>query len=582
MSLSPKIFLILVLFTFFSILVFPGYEVFISDQEIYLPLAYHHVDKDLFSQDLILKFDVLQYSLFDELIAFLLGFTSNISIILFFVYMLTRFIYFYALFKLALYFTKDEKFSILSLLLFVPTISVYGTQIFDTLLIPRVIGFSLGLLSLAYFFERRYFTSTILLSLHYLIHPLTSFFFMAFFYANLLFNFEKKKFFNKELLLPGLIPIITFFFTAIMNGPGLGFFNIIDDSWNSIILFRWSSFFVSGWDYKLFLVLFTSIIVFLIGLDSYRDRVKKIPLVVLLLLPLFMFMISFFAADLLKLHFIAQLQIYRSLFFIKIFGALLFFRMAYLHIKRNSRDIFYNFFMLGTVFSYFVNEDFIYPFFYTFLYLWINRRYKARLTRMIPIFKHESVSIILFIPIFFLFFIVVRNFPSFSLFLLLVVFSAATTFTALAYFKKNFPFTTLHVSIFFLVIIIISIPSFSIYSSYYKDKELVASCEWIKENTAKDSVFITFPDKLSRPIRLLCHRSVFASGREGSSSLFDRSFAFEWKKRMEIHSAVYANISSIKSLTSDYRIDYVFSKGPLMLDYPLVYNNSIYHIYNLK
>ena len=577
---SVKNFLIIFIFTLFSVLVFPGYDIFISDQEIYLPLVYNNLDNELFSQDIILKFDVLGYSLFDEIIAFFLIFTSNVSLILFLVYFVSKFFFFYAIYRLAFYFTKDKNFSLLSLLIFVPTISVYGTQLFDTLLIPRVMGIPLGLLSLVYFLEKKYYVSSVLLSLHYLIHPMTAIYFLGFFYLNLLFDFENKKIFNKKLFIPGLFPVILFFVTSLFGGPGLGFFTLIDSAWEKIILLRWSSFFISGWHYNLFIVLVTGIILYLIGLEAYKNKTKKIHLIVLLLFSLLLAVASLFLSDILKLHFIAQLQIYRGLFFIKILGGILFFRMAYLYINRKPKDYVYIFFMLGTLFALFINEDLIYPFFYLFLCLWIKRKYVPKFDAFI--FKKDIIFLLLFIPILFLFFLIVKNLPNFSVIHLIIVLILSTLFTFITSFRERFPFNSSHVCAIFIVSILIFIPSFSFYSNYYRDIELVFACNWINENTEKDSVFITFPDKLSRPIRLLCHRSIFVSGREGSSSLFNRDFAFEWKKRMDLHLTIKANPSFTGEVIENYKIDYLFSDKEINFDYPLVYNNSLYYVYELK
>ena len=189
---------------------------------------------------------------------------------------------------------------------------------------------------------------------------------------------------------------------------------------------------------------------------------------------------------------------------------------------------------------------------------------------------------LLFIPILFLFFLIVKNLPNFSVIHLIIVLILSTLFTFITSFRERFPFNSSHVCAIFIVSILIFIPSFSFYSNYYRDIELVFACNWINENTEKDSVFITFPDKLSRPIRLLCHRSIFVSGREGSSSLFNRDFAFEWKKRMDLHLTINTNPSFIQETIGNYKIDYLFSDKEINFDYSLVYNNNFYYVYELK
>ena len=79
----------------------------------------------------------------------------------------------------------------------------------------------------------------------------------------------------------------------------------------------------------------------------------------------------------------------------------------------------------------------------------------------------------------------------------------------------------------------------------------------------------------------MCHRSIFVSGREGSSSLFDRAFALEWKKRMDLYSEVSPDLSLLKSLTKDYKINYIFSSEQINSSYPIVFDNDAYYIYKI-
>src|SRR3989344_8310014 len=92
-----RLLFILFILTLFSIIVYPGYEVFISDHELYIPIIQHNLDPDLFSNDLISSFNMLDFTMFDEIIVFLMGLlNNNIFLTLILMYIITRLIFFYA------------------------------------------------------------------------------------------------------------------------------------------------------------------------------------------------------------------------------------------------------------------------------------------------------------------------------------------------------------------------------------------------------------------------------------------------------------------------------------------------------
>jgi len=575
--------------TIFSLIVFPGYKVFISDHELYIPAIYQSLNPGLFQNDLLLSFNQAAYTLFDELIIFLINALNiNIFYALFFLTIIVRFIYFYSIYKIAFYFTNNQQFSIFSILLFIAGFSVYGTvsSTLDIILVPRLMGLSLNLLFLALFFNKKWVLSTLPLGIGILIHPITSIPFIIFFFLAVFFFSDKKRFFDKSSLLLGVIPLVFLIFLVLtIKSSGLGLFTFIDPLWESIIRFRDPYIFITSWHYSDFLFLLASICMLIISYlelrEIFENITKKKYFYLLILIPLLLFALSFITVDILKMHFFAQLQMSRSLFLWKIFITLFFSYFAYEYIKTNPKDILYNFPLVGLILSFILKEPFIFLFLPMFFFLWMKRKYNLFGLTKIRIFKKDQFSVVIFsictIGLSTIFLIKI------SYLVAIILLSILATLMVTWKSKLVFGHKSTYLFLILLVIsTIILIPKFSVYPLYFEDKSLIEACDWVKNNTDEEDVFITEPfSKASGPLRLTCYRNVFTCFKDGAQVIFKRDYAFEWKKRIDLVSKLEKNPNLLSEISKEYNVNYIFSDHRLNLSYSLVFNNTKYFIYKL-
>ena len=138
---------------------------------------------------------------------------------------------------------------------------------------------------------------------------------------------------------------------------------------------------------------------------------------------------------------------------------------------------------------------------------------------------------------------------------------------------------TLVFSIFFLYLRFIP---FHIAPGMFSYGPFREACTWVTEHTSYDSLFLSEPfTSQSGPLRLLCHRSLFATRKDGGQVVFNRDFALEWDKRFYgVVKSVERNPSLVTRVAREYKIDYVFSDSPLFLS-KKVFDNGVYYIYEL-
>jgi len=586
--------------TVFSLVAFQGYRVFTSDHELYIPPLYQTLNPELFQNDLLLSFDQTAYTFLDELIVFLMrALKADIFFALFSLTVVFRFIYFYSLYRIALYFTEDRTFSILSMFLFIGGSWVYGAAI-STLgiyLTPRVVCLSLNLLFLACFLNGKRLLSTVLLGIGLLIHPISSLPFLIFFYLDVYLLSGRKRFTGPSFLL-GAIPAL---FLALLlfctESSRIGFFAVLDPIWESIIRFRAPQIFITSWDYPSFAMLIASACLFAISRlelrEMFKNPAKKKYLYMLFLIPLFSFILSLISVDIFKMHFFAQLQASRSLVLWKIFIPLLFSYFAYKHIRDNPADLALDFSLAGIILSFvFSYPSRIVPLSFSgryaplllflpmFLFLWTTSRYNLHSTAKSKVFNKELFSVVIF-AVSAAALLTARFTPRSAMVIRLSLLA-----TLVVVWNAVLPLKRGLIYIFPLamaVITLMSIPYFSIHPSYFRDKRLMEACEWIENNTGEQDIFITEPFvRNSGPLRLTCHRNVFTTRKDGAQATFRRNYAVEWKKRYELVDRLKTDNKLLKDISREYSEDYLISNSRLNTPYPLVFDNPSYCIYKLR
>ena len=111
--------LFIVAITIFSLIVTPGYQVFVADQPVFLPSLFNKLDQSLFQNDLVwYKIQFAESTLFIDFLAFFIKLGVDIFWLLFILSAISRALFFVALFLLAKHFTQDRSYALFSLIFF--------------------------------------------------------------------------------------------------------------------------------------------------------------------------------------------------------------------------------------------------------------------------------------------------------------------------------------------------------------------------------------------------------------------------------------------------------------------------------
>lgn len=617
--ISPAVFIFLV--TLFSFGWLLGYDVYNGDQLTYFPEILQKLDPGLFSQDIL--FGPGDFTLFDDFVAGVVRyFRFDMFLFLFLVSFVMRFIYFYAIYRIFLYFTENKTFSLLVLLIFLSGFVIYGTgmRTIAPMLLPKYIAIALGLLGLSLLFEKRMIWAALLLGLGFIFHPSGPLPFFAVFYAYILL--EGKALFSLRTLISTVIPPLfllpVYFFMP--PGESAGIFAVIDEAWRQVILRRDSYYFLSTWYYPNSAPLYIIASIFFFFLikkefaGMFEDERKRRFLLLCLFVPAGLAVFSFVFADFFGLAFITQLSLGRGLMLWKILFNGLFAYYALRHIFFYPRDSLYNFLLWGVVFSLLLNEKISPVFLPALMFAWTARTLNpvrsqtpqasadapsahrtsnginlSWLSGATSFLRRSVAAFLVFVataPLVSYFAFLHDNEDFFSSLKIIVSLAAAGTILCMSAAVRNlvsrrplFPATVV------LLLGIIALPfRLSIYPAAVGEASFTETCDWIKANTEKSALFITEPfSSRGGEMRLLCGRGLFATRRDGGQVVFNRDYALEWNRRYDIIKQLQSDYSRelVEEVSGKYGIDYLLSDSPLDLP-DRVFDNERFNIYKLR
>lgn len=199
----------------------------------------------------------------------------------------------------------------------------------------------------------------------------------------------------------------------------------------------------------------------------------------------------------------------------------------------------------------------------------------------------SNACISMLFGIYALFFILLLVFTQSNTLLMYLVPIAVISLLLTLFFYISFSRVKQYLTKIMVIILIVLFPSFaynfSIYPQYFKDNSFMETCNWIKQNTSQDALFITDPfSPIGAYLRMTCLRSVFVTNKDGAASLFQKEYALEWQKRMFLLNQVGSNMTILAFITKEYKVDYIISETSLQIPYSLSYANDHYFIYDLK
>ncbi len=340
----------------------PGYRT-LGDGQMYLPQIHKQMYPSLLGNDLLLQYSQNSLTIFGDIVIFLTRLLkTDLFSVLFLLSVITRFIFFFSIYGISLYFTKNKTFILISPLIYIiPYSSIIGTETLIGELLPRQIALSLGLLALVFYFNKKDFLTSIVLAVTLVVHPLTTIFFLAIFYLDLFIRFYKTKNTSSRMnyIFLALVPVISLFtFSHFHSGrsPILGIFTRFDPAWIAVLGSSVSYIYELPKLLSLtaFIEFIQASIFFIIiktELREYFIGERKRYFYYLLIVPPVLFVISIITSYVFTLAFFTTLQLSRAFVLWKIILPIMFSFYAPSKIRNCTDNTGYNFLLFGILIS---------------------------------------------------------------------------------------------------------------------------------------------------------------------------------------------------------------------------------------
>ena len=593
--IPPVVFIILI--TAFSFGWLLGYGVYEGDQLIYFPDVLKKIDPQLFPTDVL--FGPGGFTLFDEtLVAAMRWSGLDLFYVIFLFSFAVRFVYFYSIYRIAFFFTQNRIAALLAPIIFLSGFVIYGTgmRTVAPMLLPKYIAIATSLLGLSFAFERRFILAAFSLGLGFLFHPSGPLPFLAVFYLYTLFL--GKGFFSWRNVISWVVPPLFLFvlYLFFSGNDGAGLFTVIDEAWRQVILRRDSYYFLSTWYYPNSAPIYIVISAFLFFLirkelaDIFEEKRKRLILSLIFFFPLGLALFSLMFADFFGSAFVTQLSFGRGLMLWKFFLNGLFVYYVFHHLKSNPRDFLYNFFLIGIVAAFVLNEKVSPVFFPALMFMWTVRYVNASQLGFLGSFlKKSAVSFSVFAltaPVVSYVAFIHDNDGFFDALKIVVPVALAVSFLNIGDLMRSwltrYGFAVIAIFIFLGAILVPS--RVSLYPSAHAKGSFMEACVWVKANTENHALFITEPfTGYGGEVRLICKRGIFATRRDGGQVVFNRDYALEWNERYDIIKRLESEYNSafLLEVAKKYHIDYAFSDRELE-GLQNVFNNGTFFIYKVR
>ena len=591
--------LFIVAITIFSLIVTPGYQVFVADQPVFLPSLFNKLDQSLFQNDLVwYKIQFAESTLFIDFLAFFIKLGVDIFWLLFILSAISRALFFVALFLLAKHFTQDRSYALFSLIFFIVAFIVpgVGSSTVEGAFSYRSITLPLGLFSLLFLFSGWRILSIATLFLTYALHPFTAFPFLLFYCIAT--AFEKLSLVKKILFI--ILPLIfigAFIFLRQDDAAG-NFFLFMDSEWKELSKFRLPSAFFAFWNKEAYISIACWTLLSTILLSSLKKIVheerNRFYLYTLIAIPFFLLIVAAIG-EFILLHSIIRLQLQRSLIVMVIFVALLIGKFTLWHSENKRGHVMENSLLWAILLWFTLKESFVFlrePFvlfvpalavlFCCSKYSWFNKKRKFIIVAATLIFLSGYL-------------LAVSKALSYKDISALVFFHAISIGGAtIAIMYNRAKLSSSSINIYSVTLIlpvflfspIFYLSNFTIYPYFYQNTPYMEACNWVQTNTDKTSVFILEPFSFETgeptEFRLACFRPIFTTLKDAAPPYEPmRSIAFDWKRRQDLVRELRKDITTLNIIQKEYKVDYIFSERKFQLDKDIVFQNNEIFIYKL-
>ncbi|KKQ08296.1 MAG: hypothetical protein US19_C0028G0014 [Candidatus Daviesbacteria bacterium GW2011_GWB1_36_5] len=502
-----------------------GYFFGVSDQEIFIPYIIKLNNPNFFGNDLLFTQSSYTSSVFYWVIANLNRFLS-LQVIFIAGYFIFQSVFFHAVYRLALYLTKNKTMALASLLPFLLPKFIGGTANFtyDTFFGHRSVGTIFFIFYLTDLLKKNYIKAVLMASIGLWFHPL-SIIPNIFLLPSLIIsskNIHKFKILVHTFLIFLLFttPFIYLSKSNVLNN----FSSLFDEQWFSIIKSRDKYLFISTWSMTGWAALglyMVPLVIFIKNLDKYlRNTLKKV-----LIISLVVFITNAFILDVLKIPAIAQFQLVRSIMPIAYLGLIL---TSYLLYSKRFWQLV--------------------PGLFAFITLSIN----------------AFTTFLFLITIYFIFSIKTKLDTTNNLHsrLVLVALIATVTFYFIGSSGLNLG----------KIINRLQFPK--------EKSDWINVQSWAKLNTSTQDIFLVPPDTTG--FRIFSERPIIGDIKDGAAVVYSPEFAKQWYSRMS-KLAGYSSFDKQQflNLRSELYFNYIVTKNSQILNFETVYRNPSFNVYKI-
>jgi hypothetical protein len=621
--------------TLFSHFVYPGYDVFIGDHKVYIPTILQKLNQGLFPDDIFLSVAQHSFSLFDELVVSIIK-TSGASLfkVLFYISLTLRFIFLYTIYKLSMYIAKDKILSLCLVIFFCLALTKVGSL--NHYVLSRSFGIVLGLLSFALYFGQRRISSSIVLSVCLLFHVPSFIPFASFFYLALFMDFKDKLIKYKSLLL-GFIPLSGLMvLLSCSDMSGISMFSRISEQYYLFAMERIPDIFLmSRPGLSVIFVYLFNFLLFGFALYNIADQLERHHfryLVLVILATFTLLIVTIIGVDIFRSVFVVQIQTMRAYQLIKIVAAIIFAYSAYIHLKNHPSDVILNLMFTGTIVSLIVLPNLALLFLLFAAVITLLRRWLPSFSKQIYGYSFLLCAATCMLILILALFISGSDYLAKKTMLIVAFVSLVVLVIKVTGFSMVIRPAVIILFLSSFVLMLMSAKGFSYQPKCFKDESFMELSEWIKTNTSVDDVFLTEPFiNNGERISMICGRSIFPTFEMVGLGSFDEDLVTKAMKRYDLVKDYKRKLNKsgpgqaptffpesskpvismmrrmylskekvaddsireilltspetekfIQNVKSRFKVDYVVSKTPMLLMYPIVFKNNEYLVYNLK
>jgi hypothetical protein len=529
--------------TYLSLFHFNFYFFGRYDQTITIAFVKNLMNPDLYSGDILISQKDYLMTYFWELISqFTLDDSRNIPIVFFSVFLSALFFTYYTIVRLSQHLFSSTTVTVLVLLLIMIKHRLIGhATSLDNMLVTRIVALPILIFSIEQFLKKRYLTTFILIGISFLIHALFATFVLAI--LTLPFLWEYKKLSLKAHGVPFLAfftiisPLLLKKFTSPLANPFTFFAN---EEWINLLRIRSAHHaFPSTWSLDIFLSTAGMVLLLFIGLWYLKQLEARLEIKRMGYAFLILFLIGWVFTEIVPVTIVVQFQFFRS-------SVILFYITSIVAAGALFETI-----RTSNIKLYLVILGLSYTLFHTLV-------------------RVDS-------SLYYLVFVTITS----------VLFLAG---------KFNLPNKVTH-SVLIASLVLLFYFNFdhgSIIIDYQQKKPWKEVQHWAKENTAIDAAFIIPPAK--EGFRMGSERRIYCNYKEGTYLFFNLDYGQEWFRRMETLGFVPGeNLDEpFKKLSADdfeaIKVEmsatgelptYVVTYPDHELDYPIVFSNPRYTVYQL-